>query len=245
MAAVNKIEIVKGYNKIIRWLVFASSILMIGTIFVPIFHLNLFGVIQKAESGFKYLFFSNRGLLLDKLTNRDTYAWKTAIRVFLVVIFVFGAAGLSSLRSKNDPSNKKSGEDLNDAEADGFFIGIQFWICTAYMVFAEIICMEFFNDWTLDGVHTLTFIPWLFILAAYVASKKIIKHRKQALNGEVAPLCSFGNKQSINASQPVQDETASQSKEVTKAELLMTYKKLLDNGVISEEEYNEKKKELL
>ncbi len=84
---------------------------------------------------------------------------------------------------------------------------------------------------------TFTFIPWIFQLAVFICNSMLAKHMKRALKGEVAPIGFGSSGYSMNIPQKDTEED--------KVELLIKYKELLDSGVITEEEYNAKKKELL
>ena len=45
----NKFEIAKSYGKIIRLFVIVSALICLITLFVPLFHINVFDIFKKSE----------------------------------------------------------------------------------------------------------------------------------------------------------------------------------------------------
>ncbi len=168
----------------------------------------------------------------------DNFIWKLAIRIILCVIVGFLLIGLlSSL----PPKCHTNAEILQLSKGVIICVKGLFWVNSIYTAISVLLCWILLNEWAFDGVMTLTFIPWMFQLAVFIGVNLLEKHMKSALKGEVTPInVSYMSQATKSRSANVRHIT-----DDDKAELLMKYKELLDSGVISEEEFNAKKKELL
>lgn len=89
----------------------------------------------------------------------------------------------------------------------------------------------------LDGVKTVAFVPMILIVlltVAFIVCDKMMQSKPLTFKSNVAQQ----EVAATSTSRPVQDESAT-------VELLIKYKKLLDEGIITQEEFDEKKSQLL
>jgi len=175
-------------------------------------------------------------------TGKDTFVWKLIIRIIIFLMMIGIFCSFLVIVQKNQFAIKFDTPVLK-IKTFKEYLGFNFWLNTIYTVLSIGLCWILINDWELEGVMTLTFIPWIFQLAAYIACRMLSKHQSRALKGEVEPIkLSFA---SFTRAAGTSGAATKGNTEDDKVELLIKYKELLDNGVISEEEYNAKKKELL
>ena len=260
MDKIKEKDFAKTYNTLLICLLIASMIINLITMFVPIFHIDM-GLIRGSESGIKFIGFNTEDdeddwIQLDNykyrtspmedfldvesdffdMIDEDTFGWKQIIRVILYVLIFFLIVDCGIIPGCLRFRDKKVQIRNNLSN-----ISHNFWINTIYTVYSIMLCWILFNEWEFEGVMTFTFIPWIFQFVVYISSRYISNHSNRAMKGEVAPL-KIGAVSFIAANNV---ETPKKNTEDDKVELLIKYKELLDNGVITEEEYNEKKQELL
>ena len=182
------------------------------------------------------------------IIDKDTFIWKQVIRVVLSIMIIaillsalclisFALSSSSSINERLRVENVDNGMLANDLLAYKQNITCNFWLNTVYFLVSLFACWGLFNDWELEGVMTFTFIPWIAHLAVYIGCLVLMNHLRMVLKGEVAPI---GGRHLGYAVAGSQRDT-----EVDKVELLMKYKEMLDNGIITQEEYDAKKKDLL
>ena len=97
------------------------------------------------------------------------------------------------------------------------------------------ICKETYTTLLTKYLHTVSFVPFILqtvLLATYIACNKLIKCADDVTQPH----------QNATRTSPVSSDIHQAS---NKIELLKQYKELLDNGVITQEEFDAKKKEWL
>lgn len=265
MAEINEKEVVNSYKKLFMWLMIVSMLINLITLFVPIFHIDFLGI-KHSELGIKYLRFDMTDDTADKyegmygdyypqgrptpstdmsfkdrldvdsdFLSSEDFIWKQAIRVILFAMIFIASCPLLLISKRFNKIANYTIEQKTSVYCSG--VKINFWLNTIYMVLSVLLCWILLNEWEFEGAMTFTFIPWIFQLAVFICNHMLAKHMKRALKGEVAPI-RFG-------SYAIMGGSSMKDTEEDKVELLMKYKELLDSGVITEEEYNAKKKELL
>ena len=129
----------------------------------------------------------------------------------------------------------------------------------AYYIFCMYIILKG-HEWDFESilsgdaiVTTKTYIPMIFQIIVFAVAMFLYKHWGNAISGKTAPLNlgiggSAQSTQTARTYQPkYQTSNTAQStrSEMENLELLKKYKELFDTGIITEEEFNVKKKELL
>lgn len=185
------------------------------------------------------------------MIDKDTFIWKQSIRIVLTIMIIMILGSLLLLIPVNENSRGSiNGHLLNENARNGMLANqllvfrqmttYNFWLNTIYFVVSLFTCWILLNDGKLEGVMTFTFIPWIAHLVVYIGCLVLKNHLRRALKGEVAPVglgYSYASGYAVSASP--------KDTEGDKVELLMKYKELLDNGIITQEEYDAKKKDLL
>ena len=264
----NKQQITKQYGVLMLALAVISMVILLATAFVPAFEMNL-GLIEGSETSMDYLFLplfedtSNNTSLDDEdfeFVLLDGFIEKSIMRVFAILCLLFPI--LFALLNKNNFSKLEEPAAVSQMCSTvkrGLAVNIAFYVFCIY-----VIAKEHEGDFisALQGdtlVTTQTFSPLLFQLIVFAASMFLYNHWDKALAGKVAPLnlgiaISSQPAQSTQGKQTAQrtmDEKApsqnarSVQSEMEALELLKKYKELMDNGIITEEEFQAKKEELL
>lgn len=98
------------------------------------------------------------------------------------------------------------------------------------------------NDWKMNDITSLSYIGFIFVsllFIAYLICNGLVKNKKYVTKKqESSPIAS-----------PAESATQTITQDVNNAQMiaeaLKTYKELLDNGIITQEEFDEKKKQFL
>lgn len=240
-------EITRGYNKVIFWLSLSSLMITLATLFVPIFHVDL-GLIKITELGCRFLGYNMEYTTGDpnfweimgcdtKFLSENVF-WQIVIKIILWLMII-STAVLFAL-SFNKKLSLVGGAFAKQNIYAGA-IGSAFWFNTTYMLISVLLCIIVINEGEFEPATTFTYIPWLLQLGLYIALKALRRHHQRALSGEVEPI---GTRTFFNYA-TYDNNITSKNEENEKVELLIKYKQLLDEGVITKEEYDSKKRDLL
>lgn len=264
----NKQQITKQYGVLMLVLAVISMVILLATAFVPAFEMNL-GLIEGSETSMDYLFLplfedTSNNTSLDKedfeFVLLDGLVEKLIMRA--AAIFCLGFPILFVLTNKKNFSKLEEPATVSqmcDTVQRGLVVNVAFYAFCMYIILKE-------HDWdfisALQGdtlITTKTFSPLFIQLIVFAVSMFLYNHWDKALAGKVAPL-NLGIAISSQPAQSTQGKQTSQStmdekapsqnarsvqSEMEALELLKKYKELMDNGVITEEEFQAKKEELL
>ena len=129
----------------------------------------------------------------------------------------------------------------------------------SYYIFCMYIILKG-HEWDFESilsgdaiVTTKTYMPMIFQIIVFAVAMFLYKHWGNAISGKTAPLnlgigSSAQSTTTVHTEQPkyqTSHPTQSTRSEIENLELLKKYKELFDTGIITEEEFNAKKKELL
>lgn len=261
--------IFKKYNIILSGFLFLSSILLFVTPFIPALSFNLFGREFGEVSGSDFFFklFEKDSTLFDFDPIKDALEqWgillvAVAIFVTAIVSFVISLSSINSPYSKNYVSFR-----IFKALAYGLTFTTAYFLCCLLIILSS-------ADWDFSGAFssyasmtTKTFWPFLIELFLFVAAKIFYKY-VQTSDRAYASFSDYSNNKNEDSEemeyeskreQPIQplkntgtdsaDHEVSQNiveKEKEIISLIEKYKQLYEEGTITKEEFDSKRKELL
>lgn len=259
----NKQQITKQYSTILICLALASALILFATPFVSAFEMDL-GLIGKSETGMDYI----KNLLdqeeYDGIGQDNNYGYSDSDGLFIedpgIILIMCGFVGILFLfaivicimalfsLSHKDPDSAI--RQKFSAVKSGLGCSLAYYIFCMYVILES-------QEWAFDRVFssdalitTNTYIPLIFQLIVFAASMAVyLLWRKKVVSsiwgGEDYAQTTTSNARIKQA--PNYTNLASQSarSEMENLELLKKYKELFDAEIITEEEFNAKKKELL
>ena len=269
----NNQQITKQYSTIMMCLAIASMLILCITPFIPAFEINAV-FFSETETGVDYLLeligfdtltkdtsssneWSDLGINLDGLTDytlieNDIEKW--IIGILVLVAFIIAIENLFKVFAFDKT------QDINIKKIFRVLkIGIGWNI--GYYVFCLYIILKGY-EWDLEyifsnnkpiSITTKTYWSLIFQGIIIIWAILLLKHWDNAMAGKVTPLnLSFrGGLLSTFTSSPTEAEHQIKNNaqnvrnEIENLELLKKYKELLDNGIVTKDEYLAKKKELL
>ena len=262
-----KEQITSQYSRILMIIAAISILVLLVTPFVPAFKIDL-GLIQGSESGVVYLKdmwesisngseYESNTFLEDEIP-KVLMGWMVGANFVLIAgnIFFF-FSGISKQKDKS--CIHRMTEIIQNA-----FIASAVYFAYCFIVICWQLEWDFDMVLSTDSVMTTdTIWPFLIQLVLFIASFAIYQQwkpaYKQALAEESAqqPACTPSQTKAAQAPQVVQAKTSNASPPQPEAspmsvqekldhlELLKKYKELLDANIITEEEFQVKKQELL
>lgn len=266
----NKQQITKQYSTILICLALVSMLIMFATPFITAFEVDL-GIFSGSEKGIDYVtnifdFEEN-----DDKDNSSTNDWfdedkysdytlieedieKWIMRGLVAVLLVYAVINffkaLSSFSSKNQDTIINQSLSMIKA---GLGWNIAYYIFCMYIILKG-------HEWDFESilsgdaiVTTKTYMPMIFQIIVFAVAMFLYKHWGNATSGKTAPLNlgiggSAQSTTTVHTEQPkyqTSHTTQSTRSEMENLELLKKYKELFDTGIITEEEFNAKKKEFL
>lgn len=266
----NKQQITKQYSTILICLALVSMLIMFVTPFITAFEMDL-GIFSGSEKGIDYVtnifdFEEN-----DDKDNSSTNDWfdkdkysdytlieddieKWIMRGLVAVLIVY--AIVNFLKAVSVFYYKNQDSSINKML---FIVKVGLVCNIIYYIFCMYIILKG-HEWEFEAilsgdaiVKTKTYLPMILQIIVFAGAMFLYKHWENVMSGKGTPL-NFGFAGSFNSKQATQKEQAkpetgntaySARYEMEKMELLKRYKELLDSGIITEEEFNEKKRILL
>ncbi|MBE6609658.1 MAG: SHOCT domain-containing protein [Ruminococcaceae bacterium] len=243
-----KKEFTRGYTLIALCLAIIGTIISLITIFLPIFKFEYTSEILNFEIPISVNIFdivtsSDKFDLLDNLYKLVSDSGDSSIYMLVrVVAFTYVVSTFGSIISlvyrslKYDLCENKCINEIHDTVYSIVFGNIGLLIADTYYI--NVINKSI--QLSLNTSKTLITIPshfkFLIILyiVIFITEFYLRKHWKNAMAGKVKPLDI-----KINISNPKKN-----TEDMT-LELLSKYKELLDNGIITEEEFKARKQQLL
>ena len=237
-------KILKGYSEILMWIMLGAFAINIITLFVPAFYAEIFFG-STYESGINFLGFNLNAdnplgvWCVDSVFLHEEALWQMLIKFELFLMFWPTVMPLLLLSIKKNINDEGIYAEYKYTMYRGA-VGFSFVFNSIYMITVFLLCFFTLNEGNFEPVVTYTYIPWLIQLGVFIAAQVIKNHCTRAMKGEVAPLRTVS--ENIEASPKPEEHTFSEN---DKVELLIKYKELLENGVITEEEYQQKKQEIM
>jgi len=250
-------QIAGSYALILSVLRFVSMVLALIMALLPIVKINL-GFFYEGFGGFDLA--KNILTSVAKTDENGILQWETSffdyvMLWFFAIMLIVGITGtvtaLCSFFKRNKIVSVKSAK--SEIKASLVMSAVYFAVCFLY-VLAE-------AGWEISLIleervlSTPTYIPVIGQILLYISTLIIYKHYTKAIKGEVKPLRLNGIQDFAVSSRETPMGSTSAYKEAATArssaeqlenlELLQQYKDLLDCQIITQEEFNAKKKELL
>lgn len=216
-------ETLKTYGKTLVLLEWAMILVNVVTVFVPFVKIDL-GIVSESISGIDLIKGSVSGSLWDLLLGICTLALIGSL-----------IDNLFSLKKhiKYISSNQVAKDTKGSAGSSMLFISIYYFL--AWITILTEVEWDIGTVLSTGYISTGTHIPFFLNLALFIATHVICKNREKVIKGEANPILLFDTGKQ-------QDE---KPKEDEKIQMLSKYKELLDNGIITEQEFQEKKDEIL
>ena len=216
-------QVLDQYMKIMLILLIASMVIMFITPFViTTFEMEMFGAVV-SEKGIDYIIPKSEeelGTFLDEESNFQIVG--ILVMVMFVLPIVFG------IMIKRGYSSKSKDALMKQMLV---FIAINFAVSMLYFLVCFFAIIKESDSY---AVETQTFIAVLLQAIALGGFIFLKTHYQKVLDGVVKPLFVCADK----ITSPERDELA-------QVELLVKYKELLDSGIITDEQFEAKKQELL
>ena len=245
-------------------------LIMFVTPFITAFEMDL-GIISGSETGMDYITnmfdfeeddkdssskndwfnkdeYSEYSLIIEN--DIEKWIMRGLVAVLLIYAVINFVKALSSFSRKNQDTIIN--QSLTTVKA-GFGWNIAYYIFCMYIILKG-------HEWDFESilsgdaiVTTQTHMPMIFQIIVVATAMFLYKHWGNAISGKTAPL-NLGIGGSAQSTQIARIEqlkyqtghTAQSTRsEMKNLELLKKYKELFDTGVITEKEFNAKKKELL
>lgn len=256
----NKSEISRSYALLFLVIAIISAVIMFITVFIPAFEMSLFGNSLTNESGFDYIIdifessnsnhikdtSSGSGMIIEEQFDKFIMRGIVIILAFYPIIIAFGLPTFISKKRK----------DMVVKSIKNTALTCFIWILIYYLFCMYIILKGY--DWEFDElfsseamIGTKTYLPLIFQLVILVVSVCIKNHWKKAIDGKVEPLSIGTPIQNSHMEQVRAHETIERKKsstvqnEMDNIDLLQKYKKMLDDQIITQEQFDKKKQELL
>lgn len=215
---------IKNYKTLLALIYFAIAVLMAITPFVTLFKVEFLGFVD-SEKGIDYfnLLIDYKSEILGDIENSKF--WSEVILAFQILTFAISFACIpSAIRILTIPLNRNNFDENCQVDKNSGFItfGVSFLLYYGIILFL----LKQLNDYGAGIVKYTSFIHATMIAAIGLCIVGVIFI--EVTKKEVKTLLS--------------SETKGQEKAI---DLIIRYKELLDNGIITEEEYNEKKDKLL
>lgn len=260
----NKKQITKHYSIILICLTLVSSLIMFLTPFTIAFRIDL-DIFSVSETGLEHIFNTldieeqdntnnpSTNLPIDEnITFIEGDVEKWVMFGLLIAIFAYAVLNFFKALSFFSDTNKKSviNQSLSIIKT-GLGFNISYFVFCVYIIFKA---YEWNFEYIFSGeeiIITQTYVPMIFQIIVFAVAMFMYSHWHNALSGKVAPLkldmdflvqLFSQNKQKNNQSDIFSQEHQRESENL---ELIKKYKELYDTGAITEEEFNEKKKQLL
>ena len=266
----NKQQITKQYSTLLICLSLVSMLIMFITPFTTAFKMDL-GFFRGTETGMDYIMSIFDFEETDDKDNSSTNDWfdedqysdytlieedleKWIMRGLVAVLLVYAGIhflqALSSFSDNNQDSIMNQSLTMVNAGLGG---NIAYYIFCMYIILKG-------HEWdfgsVLSGnaiVTTKAYVPMIFQIIVFAIATFLYNHWGNAISGKVTPLnlAIGGTAQSTPTARTEQPKyqmgniSQSTRSELENLELLKKYKELFDTGVITEEEFNAKKENLL
>lgn len=242
----DKQAIAHSYATILACIRLGGAFLLLLTLFLPAVKLSLLGYSSSRNGiGIVRAVFENIGTSSFQITFVDLLALGAVLLVAICAVIGIIDTLLSFAKQDKILVVNRS---QNEIGVYLTFNIVYFVICLLYILAGL--------DWDFESVltgksmvSTSTYLPVIGQIILLVVSKKIYNHYVKALKGQVNPISLSGNSyQAANAAQPTARnaaEASGQTQKVNDLELLKKYKELLDGQIITQAEFDAKKKELL
>ena len=243
-------EIGKRYEKVMFLLAILSGVVGLATTFVPAFYVglgifgsysdNLWILFLVILNGFtKGNFFPVKSIMFD---NNMPWYVSIAFYMFLIMFVVMAEAPITDkfLKTRRNLYHKSTVK-FQVKRMFGYIMG-NVIVTALYFGIALYYCLT--AGRSIVSVGTLLYIPLVAQIVLFIIGLYFKRHHKKAEEGLVAPTNAFANSSTFVSDMKADQNTVAND-ELDSAEMLIKYKELLDNGIITEDEYNKKKNDIL
>ena len=242
-----------------------SFLICLFTLLIPVFDVYKLsvGLVNKAESGFAFATFNPQLKTLVESADAKIISIFIGTLFWIIIVFAFYYVIMLVMMLLNANINKVHIIELNAASVMLSAFYMIAGICATKIIEKGFDSSEYGS---LLGVQTLAFVPFIIILVLVILNELIpflIKkyYYLRAYNSRSSKVANLqttsditipqkliNSKKSnkiLQENQPEPTTYSSQMQEDKIIEILIKYKKLLDEGIITEEEFTTKKKQLL
>ncbi len=243
----DNIQIRKSYGAIMAILLFAAVLVTFVGAFVPAFQVDLvIDVGSVSTAAFMGITFFDVDLSSED--EMDMGFWFSKIDIGIMELFayvcIFGMIAMTILgiyyvrhRERDDVIYS-----LYGSMKTCLCISVALYVFCMYIIFKgfdwEIAEALFDNQF----IKTETYIPMFLQIGLIICASFLMKHYERALNGEVKPFTFATRTYTMSTNYRTNDNSQySSQQESERLNLLKQYKDLFDSGIITEEEFNEKK----